>query len=62
MYVPIFEGELKLLVVIMRTNAELYGNQDAYNALSKRDKSYGSIYIVAHIFTFSTDYLVSLLH
>lgn len=33
-----FEGELRLLGVIMRTNAELYHYQDAYNRLSKRDK------------------------
>lgn len=60
--VPVPEGESRLLVVIMRTNAELYSNQDAYNAVSKRDKSYGSFYIVVHIFTSSTDYLKSLLH
>lgn len=60
--VSVSEGESRLPVVIMRTNAELYSNQDAYNAVSERDKSYVSIYIVAHIFTFSTDYLKSLLH
>lgn len=60
--VSVSEGESRLPVVIMRTNAELYGNQDAYNAVSKRDKSYASIYIVAHIVTFSTDYLKSPLH
>lgn len=61
-HVSISEGESRLPVVIMRTNAELYSNQDAYNAVSRRDKSYASIYIVAPIFTFSADYLKSLLH
>lgn len=60
--VSISEGESRLPVVIMRTNAELYSNQDAYNAVSKRDNSYVSVYIVAPIFTFSTDYLKSQLH
>lgn len=59
-HVSVSEGESRLTVVIMRTNAELYSNQDAYNAVSKRDESYANIYIVAHIFT-STDYLKSLL-
>lgn len=35
-----FEGEPRLLGVIMRTNAELYCNQDAYDMVSKRDKQY----------------------
>lgn len=60
--VPVSEGESRLPGAIMRTNAELYSNQDAHNAVSKRDKSYVSIYIAAHIFTFPTDYLKSLLH
>lgn len=33
-----FEGELRLLEVIMRTNVELYHYQDAYNKLSEHDK------------------------
>lgn len=33
-----FEGESRLLGVIMRTNAELYCYQDAYDMVSKRDK------------------------
>lgn len=36
-----FEGESRLLGVIMRTNAELYCYQDAYDAVSKRDNQYG---------------------
>ena len=36
-----FEGEPRLLRVIMRTNAELYCYQDAYDTVSKRDKQYG---------------------
>lgn len=35
-----FEGESRLLGVIMRTNAELYCNQDAYGMVSKRDRQY----------------------
>lgn len=33
-----FEGDSRLLGVIMRTNAELYCYQDTYNKVSKRDK------------------------
>lgn len=48
-----FEGELRLLGVIMRTNAELYCNQDAYDMVSKRDKQYGeNLHCVSYLYFF----------
>ncbi len=49
-----FEGESRLLGVIMRTNAELYCNQDAYDMVSKRDKQYGeNLHCISYFYLFS---------
>ncbi len=48
-----FEGESRLLGVIMRTNAELHCNQDAYDMVSKRDKQYGeNLHCVSYLYFF----------
>lgn len=48
-----FEGESRLQGVIMRTNAELYCNQDAYDMVSKRDKQYGeNLHCISYLYLF----------
>ena len=48
-----FEGESRPLGVIMRTNAELYCNQDAYDMVSKRDKQYdGNLHCISYLYFF----------
>ena len=48
-----FEGESRLIGVIMRTNAELYCNQDAYDTVSKRDKQYGeNLHCISYLYFF----------
>lgn len=48
-----FEGDSRLLGVIMRTNAELYCNQDAYDMVSKRDKQYGvNLHCISYLYFF----------
>lgn len=48
-----FEGDSRLRGVIMRTNAELYCNQDAYDMVSKRDKQYGeNLHCISFLYLF----------
>lgn len=48
-----FEGESRLLGVIMRTNAELYCYQDAYDTVSKRDSPYGeNLHGISYLYFF----------
>lgn len=48
-----FEGESRLLGVIMRTNAELFCNQDAYDTVSKRDKQYAeNLHCISYLYVF----------
>jgi len=49
-----FEGESRLLGVIMRTNAELYCHQDAYDVVSKRDEQYAeNLHCGSYLYFFS---------
>ena len=50
-----FEGDSRLLGVIMRTNSELYCYQDAYDMVSKRDKQYGeNLHCISYLYFFNT--------
>lgn len=56
-----FEGDSRLLGVIMRTNAELTVIKMLTIWCQNVTSNTVRIYIAFHIFTFSTDYLMSLL-